>query len=204
MTQLFVLILAAQTFPSISELFPVADGLTWLYSKQSNLSTEPSSYGVSVSGKTEANGIVTWELSTSDSKRGSKTLYRVDSTGVFITATGAPPEVLTQPIPVLIGPLKAGKKWSYKGPVGGQSGSEPGEFTSNVQGMENLLVMGNQVNCVKIETKTTLGKGKQAIKVTRVSWYAPGIGLVREATNYQHEKSSISETVSLTKFSKVQ
>lgn len=189
-----------QAVPSVKQLFPVDLDTTWMYEKQTDLGMQPSTYAITVTGKSELKGVAVWEFSTSDAKRGAKTLFRVSDDGVYIVATGSPMVSLDPPIPVLVGPLAKGKRWSYKGSVGVMGGAEVGKTDSQVLGMEKLSVLGKEVDCVKVESKSGIGRGKAEIKVTRHSWYAYGIGLVREITSYVHGKQRVTDSVTLTRF----
>ncbi len=188
--------------PSPSDLFPLEPGTSWLYEKRSNITSSAVGYGLEVSGQTEIDGSPAWAVTTSDADKGGRSLYRVDAKGVYLVAVGNPPTVLSPPMPLLVAPLKAGTKWSWRGELPLPQGSIACKLEARVVGTERLLVIGKQEECVKVETKSQLGTGKSAIAVVRTSWYASGIGLVKEQTEYRDGKDKLTETVLLTRYSK--
>jgi hypothetical protein len=194
------LLLTLAAVPTPAELFPVTLDSTWLYQRQSNIDKKSVSYGVSVSKKVDVGGKPAWEMALSDAKFGAKTIYRVDETGVYIVADGAPPETVNPPQPVLIAPVSPGKTWKWSGNLPGQRVPTPCKLDAKVLPNEHLTVMGKDMECVKVETKMKAGKGKREIKVTRTSWYVPGIGLVQATTRYEVEKDAVISVDTLTAF----
>ncbi|MEP0765256.1 MAG: hypothetical protein HRF45_01770 [Fimbriimonadia bacterium] len=207
MTQLLAMLVTAAALqagasPSPADLFPLTTGTSWLYEKRSNIASTVVGYGLEVVGQTELDGKPAWEVVTTDADKGGRSLYRADAKGVYLVAVGSPPTLLSPPMPLLIGPVKAGTKWSWSGEMPLSQGSIACKMEARVQGTERLLVLGKQEDCVKVETKSQLGSGKATISVVRTSWYAPGIGLVKEQTEYRDGKDRLTETVVLTRYSK--
>lgn len=207
MNQLLSLLVSTVAFqasapPSPADLFPLKTGTTWLYEKRSNIGSSVVGYGLEVTGSTELDGEPAWEVVTTDADKGGRSLYRADAKGVYLVAVGNPPTLLSPPMPLLVGPIKAGTKWSWSGEMPLPQGSIACKLEARVQGTERLLVLGKQEDCVRVETKSQLGSGKSAITVVRTSWYASGIGLVKERTEYRDGKDKLTETVVLTRYSK--
>ncbi len=72
-------------------------------------------------------------------------------------------------------PLVAGQKWEW-------SGKDPTQTehreSSRAVGFENITVPAGKFRAMKVISQITGG----AIPMTRASWYAPGVGLVKSAT----------------------
>ncbi len=187
--------------PTPAELFPAAVQMAWLYEKDSSFGGLATGYGLTVTRRIDIAKGTALEVSTSDAAKGAKTVYQIDDKGVYMLSSGPGQQKLSSPMPLLVAPLKPGQKWSWKGTLPVQDGLSQGSMEAKVVGWEQLTVLGKEIDCLKIESKSKIGSGKAEIKVSRTSWYAPGIGLVKEHSDYNFGKQKLSENINLTQFS---
>jgi hypothetical protein len=183
-----------------AELFPLDPGMTWTYEKKSSIQSTPTEYTITVVGETEHDGQLAWEVTVTDAKQSSQTLYRSSEKGIYIVATGPARESVMPPMPLLLSPLEPGKKWKWSGSLPIQDGITPGRSEAKVVGMEQRMVLGKDTECLRVECEVRVGKGKSEVKILRKSWYARGIGLVGEDTTYFVSSESLTERVTLTKY----
>jgi hypothetical protein len=158
-----------------ADYFPLRVGDSWTYRNTEEggytlkvLSEEPQEGGPVRYVVEFRSGVI---IQNTFSRAGGWVLFHAESYPEHegLKATYEPPK---QYLP---NPLVAGQKWEW-------SGKDPTQMDhhekSRVIGFENITVAAGKFRAMKVVTEVSGG----AIPMTRTSWYADGVGLVKSST----------------------
>ena len=181
------------------ELMPLDVGNQWTYSLQAQ-----ASKGNTPQGSDE--GTVSYRVA---SRSGSTALLLLEQDGKIIEQqdweatpqglfqrSGSQSRILyTPPQPMALLPLDADRTftWSGTGPMGGSTRAS-GSMTANIRRPEDVDTAMGTLSAIPVYTHTTYAKGS----MDNVSWYRPGIGLVRVRQTTKDKATGRTEVILLT------
>lgn len=170
-----------------TDLWPMTLGNQWVYEAETSAQTaqgsgsQKSDVTFKVSKSDSSNGVTNAVLDIiNEGKIVDQTSWRVDSTGIYQTASNKLQGIYDPPQPMVKFPVKAGDEFTHKGtgpvPMGGIGNQST---TNKVLGSQVIDTAAGRMSALAVESTTTFTKdGKTAITRTTV-WLAPGKGLVR-------------------------
>lgn len=183
------------------ELFPLPPGGQWTYSAVSYTDQKAAPAVMEqtrVLGQRSVRGrsgtMMEW---TRGGQLISRALYAVDDSGVKQIAIGKGPEVLIDPpLTVMRFPVTEGTTYPWNGSLVVGQRSQPAQIGVRVTRKEPVTIAktGKKYEAFRVDTTLTLlGQGRQ-MAVPSVSWYAPGIGLVKQMS-VENDKVYIRELI---------
>lgn len=176
-----------------ASLFPLKVGNQWTYSVESltRIGTQTGT------GRTEmifkvlqvtpgANGtIAKIEVkTTSPNAKPDTQIWEVNKSGIYQRSVGNPPIPFVPVQPVVMFPAEAGKKFSWKG-TGLTAGGKLGTSTVESKTMPQQEVDGDgaRYTAIGVDSRGTFSIGATKGMMASLSFWSPGVGLVR----YRHE-----------------
>jgi hypothetical protein len=168
-----------------ARLFPIQVGNKWVY----GLETALIAKGQRGSGGGELVHIVTdvqdkpdGKLAmieeSVDGKLSGRQTWLVNRQGIYLVGSSqgeAPIRAFDTPQPVILFPPDRGKTFSWKG----TSGALHLDLKGDIAGPEEVDTLERRFATIKVHSTTTETKGKVTGKSETISWFAPGVGLVR-------------------------
>ena len=176
-----------------ASLFPLKTGNQWTYTveSQTRIGNQTGT------GRTEmvfkvlevtpgANGTIAKievKTTTPNSKADTQ-FWEVNKTGIYQRSVGNPPIPFTPIQPVVMFPVDAGKKFSWKG-TGLTAGGKVGTSTvdSKIMPQQEVDGEGARYTAIGVESHGTFSVGNSKGLMASLSYWSPGVGLVR----YRHE-----------------
>ena len=195
-----VALLLAAMAARADQLLPTTEGTSWEYVSTETLTgSQPVRSMVTVrAGKQLFEGKELVKLETLLGDVVSKTeLWSVDTNGIACLARSGKDGKITKlnpPEPVIAAPLKVGATWELQGEVLGISMHQ--RFT--VIGEENITVPAGDFRAFHLQCEDS---SLMSIKLDR--WFAPGTGLVKEATVVRGPGMVQRVTLELNKISEI-
>ena len=176
-----------------ASLFPLKTGNQWTYTveSQTRIGNQTGT------GRTEmvfkvlevtpgANGTVA-KIEVKTTTRNAKSdsqIWEVNKSGIYQRSVGIPPVPFTPMQPVVMFPVEAGKKFSWKGTgltAGGKLGASIIEC--RILPQQEVDGEGARYTAIGVESRGTFTIGKTKGVMGALSYWTPGVGLVR----YRHE-----------------
>jgi hypothetical protein len=184
---------AAATRP-VPDYFPLRLHDSWRYrATQANGSTSEFSLSV-VSEDKQSDGSTRRCVELSNPNPLTRDWYTKTKTAVLLQEQeylgGGGRVALDPPRPLLQQPLRAGSSWTWSGTV---RGNVRVEESSEVFQSERIETPAGRFDALKVVTRIEQG----GARATKTSWYAAGVGLVRQAT----ESSGVASTTDLIDYS---
>lgn len=167
------------------ELFPLPPGGRWTYSSvayAAQKASPPVTEQARVVGRREvgerSGTLLEW---TRGAQVLSRSLYSVDEGGVRQIAIGKGPEVLIDPpLTVMSFPVTEGTTYPWNGELKIGQRKQPAQIAVRVTRKEPVETKAGKFEAFRVDTTLTLlGQGRN-MAVPSVSWYAPGVGLVKQ------------------------
>ena len=173
-----------------SEYYPIVNELKWTY----EISENGDKYFQEVFMKQGVNVKDNSFLIETEGKRKSVLEYSVAQGIVYLTNIqidwGPIPFLLpitcSSPIPVFSLEANRKRRWNWNGSVGYSFIRKDLEITYEYMGIEEINILNLKYTCLKIVTSYK----EESSNKTITSWFAKGIGLVRE-TSLNYEKKII-------------
>jgi len=170
-----------------SDLWPMAQGNQWIYEAETAAQTTQGSGSqkaditFKVSKSSTSNGVTNAVIDiVNDGQIVDQTGWRIDSTGIYQTASNKLKGVYSPPQTLVKFPIKAGEEFTHKGtgpvPMGGI-----GQQTTvgKCLGPQNIDTASGRLSAIAIESTTTFTKDGKTAETRTMIWLAPGKGLVR-------------------------
>ncbi|MEW6074112.1 MAG: zinc ribbon domain-containing protein [Planctomycetota bacterium] len=170
--------LVAAVSPAAEDFLPLQAGNHWTYAFSNGIQTE-----VEVAGFETVNGVRCAVVTTTmQTPAGSQTMTELLSSGAKgILAYKTQDLVLDPPHPRLRLPFVAGETWKV---TATQNGVRM-EITYRSVGPETVQTAAGSFSTVKVEGRLEASDGSQ---MTTTSWYADGVGLVRQSMTAQFQE----------------
>lgn len=171
---------------SSKDYFPLTVGDSWKY-RSTTADGKQSEFTIKVLNEAKENGNTLYLVETVSTFQPIHDWYSKPTGWVLMhrqeyVKTGQKAEY--QPTKQFLkNPLTSGDSWQWKGK--GMMGLEIDE-SNEVSGPENVTVPAGKFAAMKVTTKVVQG----GAPVTKLYWYAPGIGLVKSMTDTGSVKST--------------
>ncbi len=176
------------------DYFPLRTNDWWRYrSTQANGSTSEFTLKV-ISEEPHADGTIRHCIELSNPKPLIRDWYTKTASGVVLNEEeylgGGGKITLEPPRPILQMPLTPGERWTWSGTARAHTSVEE---SNEVAGVERLEVPAGRFDAVKILTQIEQG----GVHASKTSWFAPGVGLVRQST----DSGGVTSTTELLEYS---
>ena len=127
-----------------------------------------------------------------------KETYRFNDAGVY-RVQGGPDGAgkIEPPLPVLLYPMTAGKKWTWTGTFVGKKDKTPAAAVMTTTGPETIKVPAGTFQAFKVHVDLAVRAAGIRYTYQSDNWYATGVGLIRQKTT---QGSTITDS-NLTKYS---
>ena len=168
-----------------SRLFPIQVGNKWVY----GLETAMIAKGQRGTGGGELTHIVTDVQDKPDGKLAmieesvngklsGRQTWLVNAQGIYLVGSSqgdSPIRAFDTPQPVILFPADKGKKFDWKG----TSGSLHLDLKADIAGPEEVDTLERRFATIRVHSVTSESKGKVTGKSETISWFSPGVGIVR-------------------------